>query len=92
MQELKREFKKATGLKFTENGFRNSFATYALTFNGLQGVGKLALEMGNSEATCKRHYVKNIAPGSGKAWFSLRPFEVVPAIAREGLIYDQRRT
>jgi hypothetical protein len=77
MQELKRDFTKATKIKFIENGFRNSFATYALTFNGLQGVGKLALEMGNSEGICKRHYVKNIAPGSGRAWFSLRPFEVV---------------
>ena len=73
MQELKRDFTKATKIKFIENGFRNSFATYALTFNGLQGVGKLALEMGNSEGICKRHYVKNIAPGSGRAWFSLRP-------------------
>lgn len=81
MQELKRRFTKATGLKFSENGFRNSFATYALTFNGLQGVGKLALEMGNSEQICKRHYVKTIAPGSGQAWFNLRPFEVVPAAA-----------
>lgn len=76
IQELKRDFKKATGLDFTENGFRNSFATYALTFNGLQGVGKLALEMGNSEAICKRHYVRTIAPGSGRAWFNLRPFEI----------------
>jgi hypothetical protein len=78
IQELKRDFKKATGMKFTENGFRNSFATYALTFNGVQGVGKLALEMGDSERICMRHYVRTIAPGSGKAWFELRPFEVVP--------------
>jgi hypothetical protein len=83
-QELKRDFKKATGIKFIENGFRNSFATYALTFNELQGLGKLALEMGNSEAICKRHYVKNIAPGSGEAWFNLRPFEIVPAAAAMG--------
>jgi hypothetical protein len=81
MQELKRDFTKATKIKFIENGFRNSFATYALTFNGLQGVGKLALEMGNSEGICKRHYVKNIAPGSGRAWFNLRPFEVVSSAA-----------
>jgi hypothetical protein len=81
MQELKRDFTKATKIKFIENGFRNSFATYALTFNGLQGVGKLALEMGNSEGICKRYYVKNIAPGSGRAWFSLRPFEVVSSPA-----------
>jgi hypothetical protein len=81
IQELKRRFTKATKIKFIENGFRNSFATYALTYNGLQGVGKLALEMGNSEDICKRHYVKNIAPGSGRAWFSLRPFEVVSSAA-----------
>jgi site-specific recombinase XerC len=81
IQELKRDFKKATGLRFTENGFRNSFATYALTFNGLQGIGKLALEMGDSEAVCNRHYVRSIAPGSGRAWFSLRPFEVVSSPA-----------
>jgi integrase len=77
MQKLKAAFTKATKIKFIENGFRNSFATYALTYNGLQGVGKLSVEMGNTEEICKRHYVRNIAPGSGKAWFSLRPFEVV---------------
>jgi hypothetical protein len=73
IQELKRDFKKATGMTFIENGFRNSFATYALAFDGLQGVGKLALEMGTSEAIAMRHYVKTIAPGSGRAWFNLRP-------------------
>lgn len=77
IQELKRDFKKMTGMTFSENGFRNSFATYALAFDGLQGVGKLALEMGTSEAIAMKHYVKTIAPGSGRAWFNLRPFEVV---------------
>jgi hypothetical protein len=84
IQELKRDFKKATGLAFTENGFRNSFATYALHFNGLQGVGKLALEMGNSEAICKRHYIRTIAPGSGRAWFAIFPTQtrkIVPMVA-----------
>ena len=73
IQELKRDFKKATGMRFTDNGLRNSFATYALTFNGLQGVGKLALEMGNSERVCHKHYIRKIEPGSGEAWFNLRP-------------------
>ena len=73
IQELKREFKKATKIGFIYNGFRNSFATYGLTFNGLQGLGKLALEMGDSEGICKRHYTRSIAPGSGRAWFNLRP-------------------
>jgi hypothetical protein len=73
MQALKAEFTAATGIRFVENGFRNSFASYALTYTGLDGVGKLALEMGNSEAICKRHYIKALEPRSGQAWFSLRP-------------------
>lgn len=73
VQELKRRFTKATGVKFKENALRNSFASYALTYTGLDGVGKLALEMGNSEAIAKRHYIKTLEPGTGKAWFELRP-------------------
>lgn len=73
IQELRAEFEKRTGIKLLENGLRNSFASYALTFNGLAGVGKLALEMGNSEAICKRHYVRTLQPGTGRGWFNLRP-------------------
>lgn len=73
MQKLKSAFKKQTGIQLLENGLRNSFASYALTYNGLQGVGKLALEMGNSEGVCKRFYVRTLPPGSGRAWFNLRP-------------------
>jgi hypothetical protein len=78
--DLKAAFTKATGIKFLKNGFRKSFATYALAYGGLAGVGRLAIEMGNSEAIAKSHYVKNIAPGSGKAWFNLRPFELVSSV------------
>jgi hypothetical protein len=73
IQELKRDFTKATRIKFLENGFRNSWATYALNLNGEAGVGKLAIEMGNSEAIAKRYYVRNLRPGAGKSWFGLRP-------------------
>jgi hypothetical protein len=73
MQDLKTEFERQTGIRLLENGLRNSFASYGLTFNGLAGVGKLAMEMGNSEAVCKRFYVRTLQPGSGKAWFNLRP-------------------
>ena len=73
MKDLKRAFKEAAGIQLLENGLRNSFASYALTFDGLAGVGKLALEMGNSEGVCKRFYVRTLLPGSGRAWFNLRP-------------------
>jgi integrase len=73
IQKLKGEFRKATGIKFVENGFRNSFASYALSFDGEQGVGALAREMGNSEQVAKRYYIKTLEPRTGKAWFALRP-------------------
>lgn len=79
--ELKRQFKATTGIRLVENGLRNSFASYALTYTGLEGVGKLALEMGNSEQIAKRHYIKTLEPGSGKAWFGLRPFAPANVIA-----------
>jgi hypothetical protein len=90
IQDLKRKFVRATGIKFTENGFRNSFATYAA--NAGIGIGDLAREMGNSESICKRYYVDSeLEPGAGKLWFGLRPpvanviqiqaFEVVQEVA-----------
>jgi hypothetical protein len=82
MQDLKTEFEKRTGIQLLENGLRNSFASYGLTFNGLAGVGKLAMEMGNSEAIAKRFYIRTLQPGTGKAWFNLRPgTKVVPMSA-----------
>ncbi len=77
IQGLKSEFTKATKLAWTENGLRNSWASYLLSINGVAGVGRLALEMGNSEGIAKRHYIRKLLSGSGKAWFALRPFEVV---------------
>jgi integrase len=73
IQDLKREFTETTEIKFIENALRNSFASYALTYTGLDGVGKLALEMGNSERICKKHYIKRLDPGSGKTWYGIRP-------------------
>jgi hypothetical protein len=73
LHRLKVEFTKRTGIKFPANAFRNSFASYALTADGEAGVGHLALEMGNSEAICKQFYVETLDPGTGRAWFGLRP-------------------
>lgn len=73
IQDLKREFTAATGILFKANGLRHSFASYALTYTGLDGVGKLSWEMGDSETICKRYYLKRLPPGTGKAWFGIRP-------------------
>jgi len=82
--KLKVQFEARTGIKFLENAFRNSFASYALTTDGRAGVGQLALEMGNSEAIAKQFYVETLDPGTGKAWFGLRPDQpanVIPIAA-----------
>jgi hypothetical protein len=79
IQDLKRAFTKTTGIKFIKNGFRNSFATFALSYNGLSGLGQVARQMGDAENVVERHYVRNLPAGSGKAWFDLRPFEAVKA-------------
>jgi hypothetical protein len=70
---LKAEFESRTGIKFLDNAFRNSFASYTLATEGKKGVGQLALEMGNSEAIAKQFYVRTLEPRTGGAWFGLRP-------------------
>jgi hypothetical protein len=45
----------------------------------LKGLGYVAVQMDNSEAICKRHYAKWLLTGSGKKWFDLRPYELIPA-------------
>ena len=81
---LKAEFESRTGIKFLDNAFRNSFASYTLATEGKKGVGQLALEMGNSEAIAKQFYVRTLEPRTGGAWFGLRPdrpANVVPMTA-----------
>jgi hypothetical protein len=74
---LRKQFTEATGIKFIENGFRNSFATYATAFSGESAIGAVARQMGNDAKTARRYYQRNLPSGTGKAWFGCRPFEVV---------------
>lgn len=83
MNEIKTAFTAATGIKFLDNGFRNSFGTYMFSFSGEHGLGQVAKQMGNSEAIARRHYVKNLPTGTGAAWFALRPLEIVQAARKE---------
>jgi hypothetical protein len=86
---LRQEFTKATGIKFKTNGLRNSFASYLLTYEGkgaegeLRGVGRLAMELGNSESIAAKHYMETTDPGSGNRYFAIRPAGIgnVAAIA-----------
>lgn len=73
LSKLKRKFRDRTGIEFMENALRNSFASYALTSEGKEGVGQLALQMGNSEKICLGFYIETLDPGTGKIWFGLRP-------------------
>jgi hypothetical protein len=85
VEDLKAQFTKRTGIKFLANGFRNSFATYALAYSTLKGLGYVSKQMGDSEAICKRHYAQNLPTGAGKRWFEGirpdQPLNVVPISA-----------
>jgi hypothetical protein len=70
---LKRKWRKATGINLIENGFRNSFASYALAIEEVKGIGHLAIEMGDSEEICRSYYVTSLEPKIGEKWFGIRP-------------------
>jgi hypothetical protein len=88
LDDLKKQFTEATGIKFIENGLRNSWATYALSYDTREGAGAIAKQMGNSEKVLLSNYAQLLPTGSGLAWFNLRPqsqttFTVVAAAAEE---------
>jgi integrase len=85
LDTLKGEFTKATGIKFNKNGLRNSFATYALSYDGNEGAGSVAKQMGNSEKVLLSNYAQLLPSGSGQAWFDLRP-ETAVNVLPEGEI------
>ena len=55
-----------------DNGLRHSYASYWLAQNGKEGFGRLAVNMGNSEAVIKKHYVEVLTPEDSQAWFGIR--------------------
>ncbi len=72
--ELRQSFFKEIGIKFRENGLRNSAGTYLWNYNVIDDVAQF---MGNSPAIAKKHYVEDLEPGLGQQWFSIRPFEAI---------------
>jgi len=68
-----RKLSNAAGCEPAHNALRHSFASYWLARGGgKEGVGRLAVIMGNSEAVARRHYIETLEPDAGAAWFGLR--------------------
>jgi hypothetical protein len=68
--KLTRELYKALEIDLPENGLRNSYASYAQTF---RSAGEVARAAGDLESTIRRFYTQLLEPGTGKAWFDIRP-------------------
>jgi site-specific recombinase XerD len=78
-QRLNDELLDAVQLEVPENGLRNSYGSYALSFRTL---GEVSKAMGDNEATTSRYYIKKLEPNTGQSWFAVRPGmrqKVVPA-------------
>ena len=57
-------------LEVPDNGLRNGYASFSLSFRTL---GDTAKSKGDDEATVSRYYIKKLEPDTGKAWFGIRP-------------------
>jgi hypothetical protein len=81
LQRLNDELLDALKLEVPENGLRNSYASYGLSFRTLGDVSKA---MGDNEATTSRYYIKKLEPDTGQVWFAIRPgmnMNSVPMVA-----------
>ena len=70
LQRLNHELLHKLKIQVPENGLRNGYASWAATF---RPAGELASAMGDLESTVKRYYITRREPGSGRAWFDIRP-------------------
>jgi len=70
LQRLNNELPDSVKLEVPENGLRNSYASYGLSFRTL---GEVSKAMGDNEATTSRYYIKKLEPDTGQAWFAVRP-------------------
>jgi integrase len=81
---FRRRFKKlrmAAKVDPSRNALRHSYASYWLARSQKEGLGRLALQMGNSESVCKRHYLETLTRQEGEAWFALRRSKAEPKSA-----------
>jgi hypothetical protein len=80
LQRLNDELLDALKLEVPDNALRNSYTSYGLSFRSL---GEIAKALGDDEATASRYYVKKLEPGTGQAWFGVRPgasHKIIPMV------------
>ena len=63
-------FEKA-GVELKHNCLRHSFGTYRVA--ATQNIHQTALEMGNSPAMIRKHYMEVVPKEEGEAWFAIMP-------------------
>ena len=62
-----------------DNGLRHSFGSYWLaSHGGEQGVGALAVLMGNSEDIARTHYISVLPPEAGQRWLKVSIPKIAP--------------
>jgi integrase len=61
----------AAEVPIIHNGLRRSAISHALAADPELGVVQAARWAGSSESTVKRHYLENLTPEQGKAWFEV---------------------
>lgn len=66
---LKRAWKLPVDWK--QDGLRHSFASYRLAL--IHSIPQLSIEMGNSIAMCKMHYLDAKFPEEAEEWFGIQP-------------------
>jgi hypothetical protein len=67
-RRIHKVFEKAD-VDFIDNGLRKSAISYWLAAHPEHGVGEVARYAGNSEASCRKHYLRILTKAQGDAWF-----------------------
>jgi hypothetical protein len=60
---------KQAGVELIPNGMRKSGISYYLAAYPEYGVAQVSRRVGNSEASCRQHYLKVLTKEDGLAWF-----------------------
>jgi integrase len=68
-----KKIRSSAGFQWSQDVLRHSFGTYY--YNLIHDLGKVVHDMGNSEAICKRHYLREVANSATKEFWAIRPMK-----------------
>ena len=71
-RRLVERFKKELGFSWSHNVMRHTFATYWQSHN--RDAARLSANLGNSEATASKHYVRMVSKADAEQFWSLYPY------------------